>query len=344
MSAISRRRAILGVTAAALYPWDGHAAADAPMLDAARAEGTLTWYVSQVDAEIAEGMGRAFTAAHPGVQVAVIRTTGQVAFQRLLLDIKNKVRNCDVFSTSDISHMAILKDRNELTRFVPDNAQAMAPRFQALSDDGWYYVTNAGRYFMIHNTRLVTTEQAPRRWADLVDPKWKNRIAVAHPAFSGGTGVWAVAMRKQFGVAWFEALAKNNPRVGRSAVDPVTLLSAGECQVAATWGPAAYRAVDKGNPIAVDHPTDGTVALAFPSGIPAGAPHPNAARLFMNWMLSEQYSALITADGSEPIRMGVAPRPGTPSGDAVPEITLTLAEIRQGIPEVIELWRETFGG
>jgi iron(III) transport system substrate-binding protein len=318
--------------------------ADTPALaEAARGEGTLTWYVSQLDAEEAESLGRTFTEAHPGVKVMVIRATGQVIFQRLLLDIKNQTPNCDVFSTSDISHMPILKDRRALTRFVPANAAGLAPPFKALSDDGWYYVTNAGRYFMIHNTNKVAPADAPKKWTDLLDPKWKNQLAVAHPAFSGGTSVWVLTLRKRFGWSYFEALAKNNPRIGRSAVDPVTLLSGGECSVAATWGPAAYRALDKGNPLAVDHPADGTVALAFPSGIPAHAPHPNAARLFMEWLLSEQYSRLIAADGSEPLRADVAGRAGSPRMDDGSVISLTVDEIRKGVPEVIEQWRDTFG-
>jgi hypothetical protein len=202
--------------------------ADTPALaEAARGEGTLTWYVSQLDAEEAESLGRTFTEAHPGVKVTVIRATGQVIFQRLLLDIRNQTPNCDVFSTSDISHMPILKDRGALARFVSANAAGLAPLFKALSDDGWYYVTNAGRYFMIHNTNRVAPADAPRKWTDLLDPKWKNQLAVAHPAFSGGTSVWVLTLKKRFGWSYFEALAKNNPRIGRSAVDPVTLLSGG---------------------------------------------------------------------------------------------------------------------
>jgi iron(III) transport system substrate-binding protein len=102
--------------------------------------------------------------------------------------------------------------------------------------------------------------------------------------------------------------------------------------------------VDKGNPIAIDQPTDGVVVMVFPSAIPAGAPHPDAARLFMEWLLSREYSRMIATDGSEPIHIDVPPRADEPPLDGLQVVALTVDEIRKGVPEVIEQWREIFGG
>ena len=239
----------------------------------------------------AEKFGRAFTAAYPGITVEVIRTTGQVAFQRLMLDIKNHTPHCDVFSATDISHMPILKERHELTAVHAGQQRGAAAAVRCAVRSGWYYVTNAGRWVLIRNSDKVPADAAPKAWTDLLDPRWKGQLSVAHPAFSGGAGVWTLAMRKLYGWQFFEALAKNDPRVGRSTQDTVTLLSGGECQVGPTWAPGAYRDVDKGNPIGITQPRDGVVVMVFPSAIPAGAPHPNAARLFMEWMLSQELFA-----------------------------------------------------
>ena len=90
-SVVTRRRTVIGFSAlSAAIVLPSRARADQAVLEAAaRQEGTLTWYVAQQDTETAELFGRTFTALHPGVTVDVIRTTGQVAFQRLSLDIKN---------------------------------------------------------------------------------------------------------------------------------------------------------------------------------------------------------------------------------------------------------------
>jgi iron(III) transport system substrate-binding protein len=126
------RRAALSLLSAAAVP-RATAAADAPE-EAAREEGAVTWYVAQVDSETAEVLGRRFSARHPGITVAVIRTTGQVAYQRLLMELKNNAPECDVISTTDISHMPALQERNALLNYTPPNAGALLPEFQRLSD------------------------------------------------------------------------------------------------------------------------------------------------------------------------------------------------------------------
>lgn len=189
---ITRRHAIGGVAAlgsSATLLASARANLTA-LQDAARHEGSVTWYVAQVDTPTAERMGRTFTAAYPGITVNVMRTTGQVAFQRLLMDIKNQTPHCDVFSATDIAHMPILKERGELTHYVPDNAAGMVARFHTQSDDGCYYVTEAGRWVLIYHTAKVKQADAPKAWTDLLEPKWKGRISVGHPAFSGGMGAW----------------------------------------------------------------------------------------------------------------------------------------------------------
>ena len=345
MVAITRRGIVSGVTAVGATTLLPRAArADMAAIEAAaKKEGTLTWYIAQVDTEQAEALGRTFTKQYPAISVAVIRTTGQVAYQRLLLDLKNSAPQCDVFSTTDISQMPALKQRDALAHYVPANAADLLPEFKRLSDDGYFYVTGATNHFLIYNTEKVRGEAAPQRWTDLLDPRWKNQIALPHPAFSGCAGVWALGLRKLYGWEYFEKLAKNNPRIGRSFGDPITLLTAGECEVGP--GPAlnAFPAIEKGNPIGVVYPGDGCSICVTPSAVPASAPHPNAARLFMDWMLGDTYSRLSVERGSEPLRAGLAPKPGRKLIDQLPVMHLTVEEIRKGVPEVIESWRDTFG-
>ena len=345
MSMMTRRNVASGLAligGAALLPRP--ARADLAALEAAaRKEGSLTWYIAQVSAEQAEGMGRAFTQQYPGISVSVIRTTGQVAYQRLLLDLKNNAPQCDVFSTTDIAHMPELKERNALAHYAPQNAAGLLPEFKRLSDDGYSYITSATNHFLIYNTDKVRAEEAPRSWTDLLDPKWKGQIALPHPAFSGCAGVWALGLRKLYGWGYFEKLAKNNPRIGRSFGDPVTLMTAGECKVAP--GPAinAFPAAEKGNPIGIVYPSDGCSICVSPSAVPASAPHPNAGRLFLEWMLSDAYAKFAIERGSEPLRPGLTPKPGRKSLDQVAVMEISVAEIRKGVPEVIEAWRDTFG-
>jgi iron(III) transport system substrate-binding protein len=315
MTKITRRLAASGLAAigtAAFLP-RGARADTAALVEGARKEGTLTWYIAQVDGETAEVMGRVFTAQYPGVKVSVIRTTGQVAYERLVQDLKNNAPQCDVFSTTDIAHMPALRKRNEIAEFVPENAASMAPAFKGLGEDGYYYPTTSTLMLMIYNTQKVKPEEAPKNWIDLLDPKWKGRVAFGHPAFSGYVGCWTLAMRTLYGWEFFDKLAKNNPRIGRSGNDPITLLNAGEC--VAGLGPLATTLLSaaKGNPIALQYPTDGSLLCIGPSAVVARAPHPNAARLFQAWLhtretqqffidFSAQYSVHAQVQATKPGR------------------------------------------
>lgn len=92
--------------------------------DAARKEGELTWYTVPQTSEIAEKMGRTFTSRYPGVKVNVVRTTAQVAYQRLNQDLKAGTPNCDVFTSTDLAHYVDLKGRNLLLKYASGSRSA----------------------------------------------------------------------------------------------------------------------------------------------------------------------------------------------------------------------------
>jgi iron(III) transport system substrate-binding protein len=152
-----------------------------------------------------------------------------------------------------------------------------------------------------------------------------------------------LSVRKAHGWSFFEKLAKNNPRIGRSLNDPVTLITAGEATVGPAPANATFPSIAKGNPLGIVHPQDGCSLCGAPSPIPAGAPHPNAARVFLDWLLSDTYSQLSIDRGSEALRPGLTPKPGHKRVEYLPLLQLTVAEIRTGAPEVVEQWRDTFG-
>jgi iron(III) transport system substrate-binding protein len=338
------RRALIGALAASAVPFAARANGITPdLIAAARKEGSITWYIAQVDTETAEAMGRAFTRQFPGVSVSVIRTTGQVAYERLLQDLKNGSPQCDVFSSTDISQYPALAKRKALASYVPAGAATLLPPFVQASDPGLMYPTSATAHLLIYNKQQIKPEDAPSKWTDLLDPKYKGRVATGHPAFSGCTGIWVLALSKKYGWDFFEKLAKNNPRVGRSGNDPVTLINAGEALIGPAPGNTAFQQVDKGNPIVPVYTSDGSTLCLGPSSIMATAPHPNAARLFMEWLLSDDFAKLSVANHGDPVHPGLALTSGQKPLDQVPVLTLTVEEIGKGIPDIIERWRDTFG-
>jgi iron(III) transport system substrate-binding protein len=315
------------------------------LYEAAKKEGgELTWYTAHSDDITAQALGRSFESIYPGIKVNVLRTTAQVAYQRITQEIKASAVQCDVFSSTDLGHSVELKAKGEFKKYIPENSSKVLDIYKGYDPDGYYFVTSAGLIGIGYNTTKVKQPDAPNNWTDLLDPKWINEIALGHPGFSGYVGTWALTLRNQYGWQFFEKLAKNNPRVGRSINDTVTMLNAGESAVAGS-GPAGtlLESVQKGNPLAMVYPTDGTVLIIAPSSIMKGSKHPNAARLFMEFLMSEGASQIWVDHFNESIRPEIAPSKGAVSAKDLKIIRPTVAEITKGVPEVIKQWRETFG-
>jgi iron(III) transport system substrate-binding protein len=315
------------------------------LYEAARKEGgELTWYTAQSDDITAQALGRSFEKVYPGIKVNVLRTTAQVAYQRVTQEIKASAIQCDVLSTTDIGHCVALKASGSLEKYVPEDSSKVLDIYKNYDPDGTYFVTSAGMIGIGYNTSKVKEADAPKNWTDLLDPKWKDNISLGHPGFSGYVGTWALTLRNQYGWDFFEKLAKNNPRVGRSINDTVTMLNAGESAIAGS-GPVGtlMESVQKGNPLAMIYPTDGTVLIIAPSGIMKGCKHPNAARLYMEFLMSTGASQIWVDHFNETIRPEVSASEGVKSAKDLKIIRPTVEQIVKGIPEVIRQWRDTFG-
>jgi iron(III) transport system substrate-binding protein len=352
MFPIQRRDFILGSSAllvlgpkASAQPAPSMTPHEKELFEAAKKEGgELTWYTAHSDDITAQALGRSFEALYPGLKVNVLRTTAQVAYQRITQEIKASAIQCDVLSSTDIGHSVELKAKGVFEKYIPENASKVLDIYQGYDPDGYYFVTSAGLIGIGYNTAKVKEADAPKNWTDLLDPRWKDNIALGHPGFSGYVGTWVLTLRNLYGWEFFEKLAQNNPRVGRSIVDTVTMLNAGESAIAGS-GPVGtlLDSVKKGNPLAMVYPSDGTVLIIAPSSIMKGGKHLNAARLFMEFLMSEGASRIWVEHFNESIRPEVAATEGAKSAKDLKIIRPTVAEITKGVPEVIKQWRETFG-
>ncbi len=343
------RRREFGVMAASALAFPAIVRAQAPALaalhDAARKEGELTWYTVPQTSEVAEKMGRTFTARYPGIKVNVVRTTAQVAYQRLNQDLKAGTPNCDVFTSTDLAHYVDLKGRNLLLKFLPAAVARQDKRVQNMDPDGYFHASSCFMMGLVYNTQKVSAAAAPKSWADLLDPKWSGAALVAHPAYSGAAGAWCIEMRKLYGDDFFKKLAANKAHVSRSTIDAVTAVISGESSVSAGPMSLAARSAAKGNPVATLVPKEGPVLILSPTGILANTRRPNASRLFMEWMLgSEDTERISVEEFSVPLRANAKPAPGVIGlGDANPLLAPTPPQMVAQIPKVIDAWREAFG-
>ncbi len=313
------------------------------LYEAAKAEGEITWYIVPLSSESAEIVGQKFTELYPGIKVNVVRSTAGVAVQRLNQDIDSGIANCDVLTTSNIAHALDLKSRDLLLQYKPIRESELLPEFQNLDPDNYFSTATAGPMCIVYNTDDVSEADAPKNWPDLLDPKWKGKVAIRHPGFSGYVGIWGVKMEELYGFEFFEKMLEQDPYIGRSSIDVVTTTVSGETIVGAGPAASSLSATSKGNPIANVYPTDGTVIITSPSGILANAPHPNAAKLFTEFLLGVEFNEVVAEQFGTPTRTGIELQPGVRALDEIKVITATADQIVNDIPELAEKFRDTFG-
>jgi iron(III) transport system substrate-binding protein len=342
------RRLFLGISAGAFVGSSAWSQSDNKayfddLFAQAKKEGELTWYIAHWGTDLANKVANAFTEAYPGVKVNVVRATSQVIYQRLTQDMKARVANCDVFSSADNGQYVTLKADNKLIAFEPKNLASSAPVLRDFDPQHFTTITDANPTVLCYNTKLVSESEAPKRWTDLLDPKWSGQIAVPHPGFSGAMGAWTVAMTNLYGWQFFEKLHKNKPFVARSLVDPPVTIGSGERKIGLSTVATAVGMKSRGQPIAPSYPEDGAMLNVGPTAIIAGAKHPNAARLFIEYLLSKPAGDFAAEEFLVPIRTDVKPVAGVPALGGLKGIKSDPIEISQKLPDLIEKWRDTFG-
>ena len=297
---ISRRTLLATSSAAALGGFARPLGAAAPpptavtpqLIEAARKEGKVVWYTS-VDLPVAERVARVFEAKYPGIAVRVERTGAERVFQRIGQEYASRIYAVDLVQSSDASHFVVWKRDGLLTAYVPEDvAQHYPPEHK--DPDGLFATWRAWLCVIGYNTNLVKREDAPKSFADLLDPKWAGKMVKAHPGYSGTILTATYQMSRDIGWEYFEKLSKQRVMQVQSSSDPPKKLSLGERAVMADGNEYnMFQLKEKGDPVEIVYPTEGSPLIVGPSGIFKNAPNPNAARLLQSFKFSAEGQQLI---------------------------------------------------
>jgi iron(III) transport system substrate-binding protein len=253
------------------------------LIEAAKKEARVVLY-SAMDLPVGEKLGKAFEAQYPGMQVQIERSGSERLFQRIDQEFASNIRAADVVNSSDASHFITWKKNGWLAPFVTeDMAQHFLPEYR--DPDGMSATTRIYLSSIAYNTSLVKPDDAPKSFADLLDPKWAGKMVKGHPAYSGTIMTATFQMIREFGWDYYEKLSKQRVMQVQSSTDPPKKLALGERAVMADGN--EYNVVllkEAGQPVEPVYPTEGTPTISGPTGIFANAPHPGAARLFQAWL------------------------------------------------------------
>ena len=257
------------------------------LIEAARQEAKVILY-SSMDLPVGEKLGKAFEAQYPGIAVQIERSGSERLFQRVAQEFSSNIHAADLINSSDASHFIPWKKSGWLAPFVSEDiVRYFPPEYR--NPDGMFATTRIWLSSIAYNTTLVKPEDAPKSFADLLDPKWAGKMVKGHPPYSGTIMTATFQMVRELGWEYFEKLAKQRIMQVQSSTDPPKKLSLGERAVMADgneYGVVLLK--EAGQPVEPVYPTEGTPTISGPTGIFATAPHPNAARLFQAWLHTRQ--------------------------------------------------------
>jgi iron(III) transport system substrate-binding protein len=262
------------------------------LLEAAKKEAKVSFYTA-MDIPVAERLGKTFEARYAGIAVRVERSGSERIYQRIEQERGSNIFAVDVINSADAAHFIAWKRNGWLAPYLPEEA---AQHFPApyRDADGTHITTRIWLSSLGYNTKLVKAEEAPKSYADLLDPKWMGKIIKAHPAYAGSIMTATFQLARDLGWGYFEALAKQKILQVQSSTDPPKKLALGERAVMADGNDYnLLQLKEQGAPVEAVYASEGTPLISAPSGILKEAPNPNAARLFYSWLHGREAQQLL---------------------------------------------------
>jgi iron(III) transport system substrate-binding protein len=290
---LSRRDILKSSAALALVPFAVPARAAAPpaetitpqLLAAAKKEGEVVWYTA-VDLQLATKIGKAFEAKFPGMKARVERIGGERIFQRVTQEYAVGIHAVDAVNDGDAAQFIQWKREGMFAPYVTKDMVEHYPAAQR-DPDGYYATLRSSLCVIAYNTQLVKAADAPKSFADLLDPKWKGKIVKANPSYSGTIITSTYALVHTLGWGYLEKLAKQKVLQVASATATPRKVVIGERPIMADGNEYnVLQFMAAGKPIKPVYATEGSALITMPSAIFKAAPHPSAARLFQNYLFS----------------------------------------------------------
>jgi iron(III) transport system substrate-binding protein len=267
-------------------------AVTAQLIEAAKKEGKIVFYTS-IDLPVAERIAKAFEATYPGIAARVERSGAERLFQRIGQEYTSGIHAVDVVNSSDAAHFVVWKRDGLLEAYVPEDVAKYYPD-EHKDPDGMFASFRVWVCTMGYNTTMVKAEEAPKSYADLLDPKWAGKIVKAHPAYSGTIMTATYQMARDLGWEFFEKLAKQKVMQVQSSADPPKKLALGERTLMADGNEYnMFIEKEKGSPVEIVYASEGSPLIVGPNGLFKNAPNPNAGRLFQSFCFSPPAQQLI---------------------------------------------------
>jgi ABC-type Fe3+ transport system substrate-binding protein len=304
----SERRGALALAIAIILSaiGGGALAADAALIAAAKKEGQIVWYTTQIVDQFARPAAQTFEKLYPGIKVTLSRANATTGAVKLLNENRAGRNQADVFDGT--TTVVPLKKAGYVLQWLPDSAKDYPAQYK--DPERYWIATNLYVLTPAFNTSLIKPGTEPRTFEALLDPQWRGKMvwgaSFSSSAAPGFIGTVLEEMGEQNGMAYLRRLAQQRiAGVNSSARQILDQVIAGEYAIALQiFNHHAVISAKEGAPVKWIPMEPATGALSVVS-IAKNAPHPNAAKLFEDFLVSKEGQAVYQRSAYLPADPGV---------------------------------------
>lgn len=280
---------------------------------AAAADGKLVLYTSQPNTD-AQQTADAFMAKNPGVVVEWVRDGTPKILAKLRAEIEAGQPQPDVLLIADVVTMEGLKAEGRLLAYPEANVSAIDASL--VDKDKTYFSTKLITTGIVYN---ASAPFVPESWSDLNKPEAKNLVVLPSPLTSGAAMIHTVTLTGNLTEGWdfYGALAKNGAQASGGNGDVLKAVSGGDKMYGMIVDYMPIREKAKGAPVEFVFPKEGVSAVTEPAAILSTAHNPEAAKAFIDFLLSEEGQKLAVSQGYIPARADAGMPAGYPDRSTI---------------------------
>ncbi len=307
----------------------------AKLIESAKKEGKLIWYTSTNVTE-SKPLLDDFEKQYPFIRGEIFRASGEVILNRIISETRAGRWNFDVVMVGEFD---VLMGAKLLAPYKSPEAKNFIADF--INPNGYWSAVYVNYRTIGYNSKIVAEKDAPKQWEDLLDAKWKGKISLEEEDY-----VWYGALVKYWGKEktqkYMRALAKQDIQWRKGHTLISQLMAAGEFPLGVIYAHRIEEMKQRGAPVEWSNTVNPVVATLNGAGLSLKAPHPNAARLYIDYLLSKPAQQRLRTLRRIPARSDVEPL--SPKMDQS-RLRLAIA-LRDSVEEYntsIKEFREIFG-
>jgi iron(III) transport system substrate-binding protein len=262
----------------------------AEILELAKAEGELDWYTSLSERD-AETFLSQFREKYPFIRTHLVRGGSFTIAEQVLSEVTSGRVQADVLHLLDPATFVGLRNQAALLYYDSPEARDLPAQYQ---DPGYWVAMRAVTLGIAYDPHRLRKEATPQHWQDLLQPRFRGTVGLKDAETAGAAYALVFLLRERYGTDYLERLGAQAPKIYKNVSQMQQALVRGEIAVAA--GDVGFGEGEEAAPpadLTFVWPQEGVPMMVGPVAVLAGAPHPNCARLFEDFLLSLEGQRLV---------------------------------------------------